>query len=304
MSLRKLMSEELPLNRKERFFTGTVLPMIVCRDGFKHLPALLELVGCHEPLRISTTEGQENIQFFSEYSFVESVVGAARKRFPDRPRSKDTPDIVILIRTERAKVLVAVEAKVFDCPTAQDLTRQMERQRTHILACLEKTLHIDRTYHVALLPAKLHEKMKRDGFNQRTVTWEDLYARYRSLLGPDYFLEVLSIALERYDELAAQHAHSYRKNCQDLYKGSDIYRNYKEGMLDKQVMGRKLGLRGAALRDDIDSGNWTRRRYEVSSNPTLAENNRNWFYIRDFVDLVDQARSAAGRSSVPHSQRA
>jgi hypothetical protein len=74
------MNEELPLNRKERFFTGTVLPMIVCRDGFKHLHALLELVGCHEPLSVCATAGQENIQFFSEYSFVESVVGEARKR--------------------------------------------------------------------------------------------------------------------------------------------------------------------------------------------------------------------------------
>ena len=298
------MKEELPLNRKERFFTGTVLPMIVCRDGFKHLHALLELVGCREPLSICGTAGRENIQFFSEYSFVESVVGDARKRFPNRPRAKDTPDIVILIRTEGAKVLVALEAKVFDCPTAQDLTNQMERQRTHILACIEKALHVDRTYHVALLPAKLHEKLKRDGFNQPAVTWEDLYTRYRGLLGPDYFLEVLSLALERYDELAAHHAHSYRKNCQDLYRGSDIYGNYREGMLDKQVMGRKLGLHGPALREDVDSGNWRRRKYEVSSNLTLAENNRNWFYIRDFVDLVDQVRPPTGKSLVQHSQRA
>lgn len=303
MSLRRLMNEELPLNRKERFFTGTVLPMIVCRDGFKHLSALLELVGCREPLRVSIAPGRENIQFFSEYSFVESVVGAARKRFPNRPRSKDTPDIVILIRTEQAKVLVAVEAKVFDRPTAQDLTRQMERQRLHILACLEQALQVDCTYHVALLPARLYEKVKREGFHQPTVTWEELYTRYRSLLGPDYFLEVLSIALERYEELAAQNAHSYRKNCQDLYSGSDIYRGYKEGMLDKQVMGRKLGLHGPALREDLDSGNWTKRKYEVSSHAALAENNRNWFYIHDFVDLVDRSRPA-DRSSVPHSQRA
>jgi hypothetical protein len=301
MSLRRLMKEELPLNRKERFFTGTVLPMIVCRDGFRHLHALLELVGCREPLRICAAAGQENIQFFSEYSFVESVVGEARKRFSSRPSAKDTPDIVILVRTEQAKVLVAMEAKVFDCPTAQDLTRQMERQRTHILACLEQALHIDRTYHVALLPAKLCEKVKRDGFDLPAVTWEDLCTRYRGLLGSDYFLEVLSIALERYDELAAQHAHSYRKNCQDLYRGSDIYRNYKEGMLDKQVMGRKLGLHGSALREDVNSGDWRKRKYEVSSNAALAENNRNWFYVRDFVDLVDQAHSTAGKSFVPRS---
>ena len=35
MTLEELMKSELPLNRKERFFTGTVSPMIVCRDNFK-----------------------------------------------------------------------------------------------------------------------------------------------------------------------------------------------------------------------------------------------------------------------------
>ena len=33
MSLSQMMMNELPLNRKERFYTGTVLPMIVCRDA-------------------------------------------------------------------------------------------------------------------------------------------------------------------------------------------------------------------------------------------------------------------------------
>jgi len=31
MSLTDMLEKDLPLNRKERFYTGTVLPMIVCK---------------------------------------------------------------------------------------------------------------------------------------------------------------------------------------------------------------------------------------------------------------------------------
>jgi hypothetical protein len=40
MSLNKLFGERLPVNRKERYYTGTVLPGIVCQDGFKYFDRL------------------------------------------------------------------------------------------------------------------------------------------------------------------------------------------------------------------------------------------------------------------------
>lgn len=45
MSLEEMLRTELQLNRKERFFTGTVFPMIVCKDNFRHLHLLLSLLG-------------------------------------------------------------------------------------------------------------------------------------------------------------------------------------------------------------------------------------------------------------------
>lgn len=39
----ELVDHGLPLNRKERFYTATVLPMLVCTDDFGHLDRLLEL---------------------------------------------------------------------------------------------------------------------------------------------------------------------------------------------------------------------------------------------------------------------
>ncbi|WP_437515201.1 hypothetical protein [Sorangium sp. So ce1099] len=42
-----------------------------------------------------------NVQFFTEYSFVESIVGEAKARFPGAPVKKDTPDVLIYIAGPR-----------------------------------------------------------------------------------------------------------------------------------------------------------------------------------------------------------
>ncbi len=40
MPLNQMMHTALPLNRKERNYTGTIFPVIPRRDGFKHLHLL------------------------------------------------------------------------------------------------------------------------------------------------------------------------------------------------------------------------------------------------------------------------
>jgi hypothetical protein len=63
------MDHWLPFNRKERYFTGTVLPMLACSEGFAHFPRLLRLCGvpddkCRVP---------ERLQFYTEYSLREAA---------------------------------------------------------------------------------------------------------------------------------------------------------------------------------------------------------------------------------------
>ena len=43
MSVARLADTGLPFNRKERYFTGTVLPMLVCAHDFAHFGRLTEL---------------------------------------------------------------------------------------------------------------------------------------------------------------------------------------------------------------------------------------------------------------------
>ena len=43
-SLDDLLDVVLPMNRKERYFTGTVLPALLCSDNLAHLHRLASLV--------------------------------------------------------------------------------------------------------------------------------------------------------------------------------------------------------------------------------------------------------------------
>jgi hypothetical protein len=91
MPLADLMNTALPMNRKERFFTGTVFPMIVAANAFQDLGALASLLpDCVLP-PIVADPANTNLQFFTEYSLVESIYGEKTKnRFPEPPASKDT----------------------------------------------------------------------------------------------------------------------------------------------------------------------------------------------------------------------
>ena len=77
-----LFGGRLPINRKERYYTGTVLPMIVASDGFKHFGRSLTLCGVPEVV-LEADPASSNVQFFTEYGFEESLKDGAEKRFRD-----------------------------------------------------------------------------------------------------------------------------------------------------------------------------------------------------------------------------
>ena len=64
------MGAHLPRNRKERFYTGTVLPAVVAADNFVHLAGSRSSVAS----RSSSTSSTRAAQFLTEYGFAESGV--------------------------------------------------------------------------------------------------------------------------------------------------------------------------------------------------------------------------------------
>jgi hypothetical protein len=285
MSLDDLLNTQLPMNRKERFFTGTVFPMIVGRDNFRHFQIFTNLLQLDNLPEIDPKANSSNIQFFTEYGFLESCYGSARERFREHfPQQRDTPDILVLIRHTQT-YLIAIEAKVYDNPTAAALTIQIQNQAGRVLRPIAEALKIERknVHQAALLPEALRRAMGTLDFP--VVTWERLLSDYEHALGSnDYWLGVLRIALNKYEELVARPV-IYGKHMDDRLPGRQIYSEFKKGTLHFTCMGRNQGLRGDPLKADIDSGAWERQLYEV--NRQEHPPNFNWFRIEEFINLID-----------------
>jgi hypothetical protein len=280
MTIDKMLETGLPLNRKERFFTGTVFPMIVCKDNFKHIGLLFSLLGLASCPEISAAPDEANIQFFTEYSLVESLIGDARKRFPGLPLTKDTPDIAMFVDAE-PKIMIALEAKMYDLPSRSQLRDQMAAQK-RMLECIRLSLGINKTYHYALLPEKLKCQMEGLGFD--IVTWDALYDTYKPVCDGDYFHRLLCTSLDKYDELVST-GFVRGLNCEKRMSGREISERFKSGTLNMVSMGRDGGIDGYRLESDVTTGKWRSFQYETNSKRP-EDVNANWFLIEDFMRLV------------------
>ncbi len=291
MSLSGLMQTGLPLNRKERYFTGTVLPMIVCAAGFKDLHILASLMGCKLP-PVEPDPAKTNIQFFTEYSLVESIYGAKTKaRFPSPPKTKDTPDVIILVKGEERTILLALEAKMYHQPQAHALVTQMKAQKIQ-LDYLREHLHLDEVYHAALLPAAYARKIQEQILSQEqyafpVVSWEDILDGYRPVRGEaDYFLGMLDLALKSWAELASVPL-AYGQNAEATHTGAEILSLFSTDP-SIVIMGRAGGLHGPLLTQDVAADTWRQQTYEVSS--ASDPPNSNWFRVEDFMSIVEGRR--------------
>jgi len=271
-------STGLPLNRKEQYYTATVLPMIIASDGFAYLHRFLDLCGVHVGRFDDYGRGgMQEFQFFTEYNLAESLKGDDRRRFPDPRPGHDTPDLVLA----GPDWLLAVEAKMFHDPDSQALNAQLARQRV-VIDYIAGALNIppDRVRHVFLLPKEL----KAPGLDPNVVVyWESVVEAYK-VVGPTYWVRILIEALDRYDKLRSQSS-IYGANKDADLTGGEILADHHSAAPTYAYMGRNRGLDGPELANDIDTGGWRTRRYEVRRDPLEASN---WFPVADFVALVDQ----------------
>lgn len=57
----------LPLNRKEKFYTATVLPQIICSDNFRNFRLFLDLIPNMQPKLVVLPDATaNNILFLTE----------------------------------------------------------------------------------------------------------------------------------------------------------------------------------------------------------------------------------------------
>jgi hypothetical protein len=274
--LRVSLDTRLPMNRKERFFTGTVFPALVAADNFAHLGRLLEMCDLAD-VEPGVSGERMDVEFFTEYGFAESVVTLVDEaRFDGAPTAGDTPDIVLC----GSDWLLAIEAKVFDSPTPAAMRSQLQRQR--LLVDYWSThfgLAVGRVRHVALLPQPLSEEVGDLGVP--VVTWEQLLAAYRPV-APVYWTAMLGEALSRYPELRTRSL-PFGKKADGQMTGLEIVEQHASGELTYTFMGRQGGIDGTKLAGDLANGTWRSQPYEVRLEPIKAPN---WFPITEFIRLT------------------
>ena len=282
--LSELFDKRLPINRKERYYTGTVLPLIVASDGFKRLGRFLELCGVPSEMsrQVALDAESTNIQFFTEYGFKESLYDGAQCRFDD-PGSNEAPDLVVYVESDRP-LLLGVEAKVFLRPSADEVCEQLRGQKALLEIMAQGTGTNPCVHQIALLPSALDIKPE-ELRGVPVLTWQEIASTFRDD-APPYWIGDLDEALCRYEELKSKDD-TYRKNCDDVITGQEIYKRYKSRDNTYTSMGRFGGLGGENVEDDLRTGEWRKQEYEVRYEGIP---NRNWFAIADFIEKIESRK--------------
>jgi hypothetical protein len=78
-SIGDLLKKRLPLNRKEVYFTATVLPAINCANDFAHFDRFLKLLKAPESAIQAAPFSTANVQFFTEYCLADAIFGDETK---------------------------------------------------------------------------------------------------------------------------------------------------------------------------------------------------------------------------------
>ncbi len=288
MSLVDLMASGLPLNRKEKYYTGTVFPGIVCAENFAHFNAFATLLPGKPRFKVDPHPATTNIQFFTEYSPLHSFIGDAKARMLEVPASNETPDVAIILDKQPDRVLIVLEAKVFDGASAADVAHQLKNQEPFI-KCVRASVGVDRVFHAALIPEGLLRSYRHVDFP--VITWDSLHRAYERVIPDNYFLHVLGYALQGFESLRSTPNQARGQNAESRMTGAEIQRRSQEGSLEFRTMGRLGGLYGPDLARDFESGRWRSFLYEVRRDSEPI--NRNWLRISDFVSAIPSARAVA-----------
>ncbi len=283
MNLNELFTTQLPLNRKERYYTGTILPQIIATDNFSEFDRFFKLISSETDLEILVTPNQTNIQFFTEYNLKESAYNNIHQSVFSQVKG-DTPDLLILIITPRGKFMVAIEGKMFEPIDIPGLQIQMKEQKKVLdVLCAQLEIESQKVFHVALVP----EEFKNTAGSEikSIVSWEEVIDAYKDQ--SNYFLEVLKYAIHHYHDYVSIRNKSTKYEAE--MSGKDIYEKYKDGTLEFKLIGRGNILDCMKqLAKDIEANAWQYRKYKISNVEVLP--NGNWCAIQSFIKLVDDRK--------------
>lgn len=183
--------------RTERYFTATLLPLVLFHDDFAGLRAFAELVESrvgseHDgrgTMRAKVTPDFDfsDPEVITEFHIARDLhhYGArlagsdAEASVEDGVEKRDAPDLVLVLGRE----VIVVEAKFFVGFTASGLQAQLRSQKRQVRHLFESRPSLRAWRHVALVPEAL-EGLDCDG----VITWDDVAELSCTLLGPSHYV--------------------------------------------------------------------------------------------------------------------
>lgn len=279
---KQVLKTELPLNRKEKFYTATIFPSLLFHNGLHNFFHFLSQIK-YFPSDINELATGDNFLFYTEYNLKQSAgERCVGKQFDIE--ANDTPDVVIEI-LKPSRALIVVEGKMFQNLSQAEFHDQMNRQREVIIEPLKKEYALDpeRIFHIALVPAALSFSNTQD---YQVLCWEGFVNDQGFRVQDNYFFNYLKIALENYGDLV-QKCSTWGKasTVERMCKGYEIIKMVESGA--KLWVGRKGGER--KIQTDIDKNIWQNHNYsinQISSYPPSV----NWIAGGRFKEMVIDQR--------------
>lgn len=266
----------LPINRKERFYTGTVLPALLFHRGLRNLFQFFRLIKGF-PSEITQDTTGDSFLFYTEYNLRQSA-GSRNVGRAIQADSNDTPDVLIFV-LRPVQALVAVEAKVFSRASQSDLDRQMSRQRQVVLSPLREHFRLADTqiFHVALVP----QQLKLTPTDYQVLNWETLLDERRFSVADNHFSNYLRFALDNYGKLVSALS-GFPTTATDKWTGQQIEAAARRG---EPVW---IGLKGGetTLARDIEDGRWPAKLYFVNSVKPPRGRPGNWVSAERLFGLL------------------
>ncbi len=284
------LQTELPVNRKEVFYTATVLPALLIHNGLANFFMFLaEIKGL--PKTICEENTKDQFFLYTEYNLKEAGV----------PRSGDMnsdaltgtrPDLLIYIFAPE-KAVVVIEGKMFQNLSQTYFANQMKTQQQDIIEPLKERLALDdsQIFHVALVPEKLRFSNTAD---YQVINWEFFIDNKVLDVEDNYFYNSLRFAIENYDDLVSEHS-AEASTVEFEVSGQKVY---SDGTSDTPSLwiGREGGRR--TIEKDVEKGTWTGRVYCANTlNPEKGRKG-NWLSSREFAEIVDERRGVAKSKAI------
>jgi len=278
-----IINSAAPFNREERFFTGSILPLLVGGNDFKDLKPLVDLMAPSLNLSPEYSETRKSVLFYTEYNLKKSGYVKDSIKTVDDSDTKiegDTPDVLFYVWDNDKVYLFAIEVKMYHRPTSDNLAMQIQRQYVVLKALAAKANIPDEyIFHYALLPAKTSLPYTD---KSKLITWEQIHELYSSKAVNRYATDALGYALKEYDNLVAKQ-NTGKNNSTETLSGWDIVNNHEA--IGIRFVGCSGGRKGERFIRLAMTDKWRFNSFQVTTADTCP--NRNWFSIEEFLKAVN-----------------